>query len=75
MCDGDRAGRPMTVYSVSDAQANLAQLIDNALDGEEVVITRDGLPVVELRPAAGHARTAMYEWLIACRGDPGRLAL
>jgi prevent-host-death family protein len=42
----------MAEYSVSDAKNQLPRLIDKALDGEEVVITRRGKPVVELRPAA-----------------------
>jgi prevent-host-death family protein len=41
----------MTTYSVADAKNRLPSLIDKALDGEEVVITRRGKPVVELRPA------------------------
>ncbi len=42
----------MTNYSVADAKNHLPKLIDRALNGEEVVITRRGKPVVELRPAA-----------------------
>ena len=41
----------MTTYSVADAKNQLPKLIDKALQGEEVVITRRGKPVVELRPA------------------------
>jgi prevent-host-death family protein len=41
----------MSSYSVADAGNRLPSLIDKALAGEEVVITRDGKPVVELRPA------------------------
>jgi prevent-host-death family protein len=44
--------RTMTDYSVAAAKNALSKLIDQALDGEEVVITRHGKPVVELRPAA-----------------------
>jgi prevent-host-death family protein len=42
----------MTTYSVADAKNHLPRLIDRALEGEEVIITRRGKPVVELRPAA-----------------------
>lgn len=42
----------MTAYSVADAKNRLPSLIDKALGGEEVVITRRGKPVAELRPAA-----------------------
>ncbi len=42
----------MSAFSVSDAKAKLPSLIDRALDGEPVVITRHGKPVVELRSVA-----------------------
>ena len=42
----------MTNYSVADAKNNLPKLIDRALQGEEVIITRRGKPVVELKPTA-----------------------
>ena len=41
----------MAVYSVAQAKDHLSKLIDEALAGEEVTITRHGKPVVELRPA------------------------
>jgi prevent-host-death family protein len=40
----------MSNYSVADAKNKLSELIDRALEGEGVVITRHGRPVVELRP-------------------------
>ena len=44
------AGRfDVTAYSVADAKNRLPSLIDKALAGEEVIITRRGKPVVELR--------------------------
>ena len=42
----------MASYSVADAKNSLPRLIDKALEGEEVVITRHGKPVVELKPAS-----------------------
>ena len=42
----------MTAYSVAEAKNRLPSLIDKALAGEEVIITRRGEAVVELRPAA-----------------------
>jgi prevent-host-death family protein len=42
----------MVQYSVAEAKNRLPKLIDEALEGGEVVITRRGKPVVELRPAA-----------------------
>jgi len=41
----------MSSYSIAKAKDNLSKLIDEALAGEEVTITRHGKPVVELRPA------------------------
>jgi antitoxin (DNA-binding transcriptional repressor) of toxin-antitoxin stability system len=60
----------MTTYSVADAKAGLPQLIDRALEGEEVIITRHGRPVVEIRATRTpqvHAGHATYEWLRARR--------
>jgi antitoxin (DNA-binding transcriptional repressor) of toxin-antitoxin stability system len=42
--------RSMGKHSIADAQGRLPELIDRALQGEEVVITRDGVAVVEVRP-------------------------
>lgn len=39
----------MAVYSVAEAKAKLSALIDEALEGESVVITRHGQPVVEIK--------------------------
>ena len=39
----------MAHYSVATTKDNLSSLIDKALAGEEVVITRHGKPTVELR--------------------------
>lgn len=38
----------MPSYSVATTKDNLSSLIDKALAGEEVIITRHGTPVVEL---------------------------
>ncbi|MFZ3233903.1 MAG: type II toxin-antitoxin system prevent-host-death family antitoxin [Stellaceae bacterium] len=64
----------MTVFSVADAKNRLPSLIDKALAGEEVVITRRGTPVVELRPVSrqGTPATGTHEWLHArTRARPG----
>ena len=39
----------VTAYSVADAKNRLPSLIDKVLAGEQVIITRRGKPVVELR--------------------------
>ena len=60
----------MNTYSVAEAKSQLSKLIDRALDGEAVVITRRGEPVVELRPVRPAPRPiteADIEWLRAKR--------
>jgi prevent-host-death family protein len=46
----------MGSHSVADAKNRLSELIDRALKGEGVVITRHGHPVVELKPVAQPVR-------------------
>jgi prevent-host-death family protein len=43
-------------HSVAEAKNRLPELIDRALNGEGVVITRHGRPVVELKPIPEPAR-------------------
>ena len=65
----------MSTYSVADAKNQLSELIDRALQGEGVVITRHGRPVVELRPIPEPARSvtsADLDWLAAHRVGRGR---
>ena len=60
----------MATYSVADAKSGLPRLIDRANDGEEVIITRHGKPVAELRPVsrAGARDIAVsHDWLHARR--------
>jgi len=64
----------MTTYSVVDAKNKLPKLIDRALEGEEVVITRHGKPVVELRPVSSRPSppAGTHEWLFErTRARPG----
>ena len=42
----------MSTHSVAEAKNKLPELIDRALKGEGIVITRHGHPVVELRPVS-----------------------
>ena len=58
----------MSTYSVVEAKNRLPALIDKAIQGEEVVITRHGKPVAELRPTGqrgAKSSRAMHEWLRA----------
>jgi prevent-host-death family protein len=56
----------MSKHSVAEAKNNLSELIDRALEGKGVVITRHGRPVVELRPippAAKPMTPEAVDWL------------
>ena len=55
----------MAEYSVADAKNHLPKLIDRALEGEEVIITRRGKPVIELRAASPKPNPPLGtdEWL------------
>jgi prevent-host-death family protein len=63
----------MASYSIAEARNHLPRLINAAAAGEEVVITRHGRPVAELRPkvsttpGAPHRRLEVFEWLKAQR--------
>lgn len=68
----------MGIYSVAEAKNQLPKLIDKALGGEQVVITRRGKPLVEIkptvpRPAEQSERIReMDEWLLRrTRRRPG----
>jgi prevent-host-death family protein len=65
----------MSTHSVADAKSHLSELIDNALRGDEVIITRHGTPVVEIRAVMKQARVMTgeaMEWLDANRVIPQR---
>jgi prevent-host-death family protein len=59
----------MSTHSVAEAKNQLSKLIDRALKGESVVITRRGQPVVELKPVPAipakprRVTEANIEWL------------
>jgi antitoxin (DNA-binding transcriptional repressor) of toxin-antitoxin stability system len=63
----------MTTYSVAEAKNSLSELIDRALRGEGVIVTRHGTPVVELRAIRAAPRPiteADIAWLEARRITP-----
>jgi prevent-host-death family protein len=65
----------MSTHSIAKAKNKLSELIDLALKGEGVVITRHGHPVVELKPIPEPARAiseADLDWL--ARHRIGRLS-
>jgi prevent-host-death family protein len=55
----------MPRYSVAEAKNGLPRLIDRALQGEEVVITRHGKATVELRPVQekSEPERTQKEWM------------
>jgi prevent-host-death family protein len=67
----------MSTHSVAEAKNKLSELIDRALKGEDVVITRHGQPVVEMKPVTKPARrmtAADLDWLKARTQQFGRLS-
>ena len=60
----------MSTHSIAKAKNQLSELIDRALKGEGVVITRHGHPIVELKPIPEQARAvsgADLDWLATRR--------
>jgi len=60
----------MPAYSIADAKTHLTRLIDQAQAGHDVVITRNGRPVAELRamtPTHKSGSPATYLWLTSRR--------
>lgn len=57
--------------SVYEAKSKLSQMINKALEGEEVVITRNGKDVVKLAPVQKKKRDwiGMYDGQIRIRDD------
>jgi prevent-host-death family protein len=55
----------MSDHSIAEAKDHLSQLIDRALKGEKIVITRRGEPVIEFNPVRQQPRVteADLEWL------------
>ncbi len=68
----------MTTYSVADAKSRLPRLLDRALEGEEVIISRHGKAIAELRPIVSGGRKATpasYAWLKARRQGRGGVGM
>lgn len=60
----------MATFSVTEAEGNLPELIDRALRGEGVVVTRHGRPVAEVRaiaPEPEQIAASDLSWLAARR--------
>ena len=63
----------MSAHSVAEAKNQLSKLIDRALRGEGVVITRRGQPVVELKPVRPPPRRVTEADLAWLRAHLARL--
>ncbi len=63
----------MTDVSIRDLRNRGGEIIDRAARGEEIVISRNGVPVAELRPLPGPGMTAdavLTRWRGAPSIDP-----
>lgn len=69
----------MKTIGISEATTTLSELVDQALSGEEVVITRQGKPVVRLSVVAdGKAQSSAMDWVAqshARRFGAGQMAV
>lgn len=55
----------MGAYSVAQAKQDLERLVEEALNGEVVTITRDGRPAVNLTPAPELAKRSVDPEFVA----------
>ena len=55
----------MARYSVAEAKNNLPKLLDRALAGEDVTITRRGQPIAKLVPDKPKSEPLDLDWLKA----------
>ena len=46
----------MASHSIAEAKNHLSELIDRALEGEAIVLTRHGRPVIEFKPVGQQGR-------------------
>jgi antitoxin (DNA-binding transcriptional repressor) of toxin-antitoxin stability system len=63
----------MSTYSLTEAEGQLARLIDRALAGESVMIDVHGHQVVEIRPVRNRARPSQNEALPSLARKRARL--
>ena len=63
MAIDSQKGRSMSAYSLAQAKDQLSRLVDEALTGETVTITRHGRPVVTLTPTQPASKPLTVEYL------------
>jgi prevent-host-death family protein len=57
----------MGAYSVAQAKAHMSALLLSAERGEEVTITRRGLPIVQVVPLSRPTKGIDWERVLACQ--------
>ncbi|HEX4180036.1 MAG TPA: type II toxin-antitoxin system prevent-host-death family antitoxin [Caulobacteraceae bacterium] len=66
----------MSAHSIVEAKNHLSELVDRAMKGEQVVITRHGQPVVELKAMSQQTGRPMTKtdmdwlWSVMVRPEP-----
>jgi len=60
----------MAAYSIADAKNNFPKLIDRAVAGEDVTITRRGKPIARIVAEGSAAMSIDLDWLKSVRVDP-----
>jgi prevent-host-death family protein len=61
----------MSEYTIAEARNSFTKLVDRALAGEEVTITRRGKPVAKIVPSAPRKGMSIdLEWLDRVRVKP-----
>ncbi len=64
----------MTELSITEARAQLPEVVNRVIAGEEITLTRHGQPVVVmLRPDAVRTRTAAVQAMIERSKEIGRM--
>ena len=51
----------MTEYGMHEAKTNLSKLVADAIAGDEIIITRDGVPAVTLVPVPAKKKSGRKE--------------
>jgi prevent-host-death family protein len=65
---------PMAEYSVAEAKNHLPKLLDRAVAGETVTITRRGKPIARIVPETPRGMSIDLVWLERVRIKPRRPA-
>jgi prevent-host-death family protein len=50
------------VFNMHEAKTNLSRLVERALAGEEIIISRGGVPVARLAPLSMPGKRTLGQW-------------